>query len=354
MASVRLLECMGAPATRIIDDVDLPRAALCDSELLIPLHLCGQFLARVARSEGMDDFGFRFGEMPLEGLGGFGVLLAQSRTLREACESATRTRELFNSGARIWLSCEGERVWIRQAIDPRVEHGRRELEQFWAAQVLRLVRAAMGAARIPLELHLRAPETRAARDHALLSDVDVRFARAGTGVAFPRELLGWPLPGNPSRGIVEFERRLAASRPAADFVASVRQVVGSLLSQGYPDVRRVANAVGLSSRTLQRRLTERGQSYSKLVDGERLSRALALLRDARVTITEIALALGYCDLATFTHAFRRWTGVSPREFKRRVAVLTPRAHAEVAGAGASRRAASCAPRSSAPPPPGRP
>ena len=337
IAGVRFLERSGAPAMRIADAVDLPRAALCDPEMLIPLHLCGRFAARVARSEGLDDFGFRFAAAsPLEGLGSFGALLAQATTLREACDQAARTRDLFNSGARIWLAHEGDRVWVRQAMDPGIEEGRRELEQFWALKVLQLVRAAAGPESPSIELHLRSPEIRSARDNPLLSDIDVRFGQCATAVSFPSVLLGRSLRPRESihpRG--EFERRLAASRPAADFVSSVRQVTGALLEPGYPDVRRVAAAIGLSARTLQRRLAECGESYSRLVANERFARAVALLRDEPASITRIALALGYRDLATFTHAFHRWTGGSPREFRRRAAASTRPERAAASDAGAA-------------------
>jgi AraC-like DNA-binding protein len=338
VAGVRFLERSGAPALRIADAVDLPRAALADPEMLIPLHLCGRFAAEVARSEGIDDFGFRFAaESPLEGLGSFGSLLAQATSLREACDLAVRTRELFNSGARIWLAHEGDRVWLRQALDPRIEEGRRELEQFWAIKVLQLVRAAAGSSsHAVIELHLRSTEIRSARDNPLLSDLDVRFAQCATAISFPDALLRRSLrPGRAARPRSEFERRLAASRPAADFASSVRQVASTLLEQGYPDVRRVASAIGLSARTLQRRLAEAGASYSRLVESERFARAIALLRDAPSSITGVALALGYRDLASFTHAFRRWTGESPREFRRRAGASTLRERESAAAAAAA-------------------
>lgn len=200
-----------------------------------------------------------------------------------------------------------------------------------------MLRAAVGTAGASIELHLRSPEIRSARDNPLLSNIDVRFGQTVSGVAFPSALLGWRLPPrNPPRARLEFERRLAASRPAPDFASSVRQVAGPLLEQGYPDVRRVAGSIGLSARTLQRRLAESGESYSQLVENERFARAAEGLRDPRATITGIALALGYRDLATFTHAFRRWTGVSPREFRRQAAASIRPAPAAVAEGGAAR------------------
>ena len=77
-----------------------------------------------------------------------------------------------------------------------------------------------------------------------------------------------------------------------------------------------AEAIGMSVRTLQRRLNESGFSYSRLIEQERLRTAVRLLADPKIKVTRVAIELGYTDLANFTHAFRRWMGVSPSQFRR--------------------------------------
>jgi AraC-like DNA-binding protein len=73
----------------------------------------------------------------------------------------------------------------------------------------------------------------------------------------------------------------------------------------------VARGLGMSERTLKRKLAEQGTSYSELLDRERHSQAVELLRGA-ASIDDVAERLGYSDAANFTRAFRRWTGRSPR------------------------------------------
>jgi len=100
-----------------------------------------------------------------------------------------------------------------------------------------------------------------------------------------------------------------------DFAGSVRQTARMLLLDGYPDIQRTAHAIGLSVRTLQRRLAGSRVTYSQLVERERFDLGRTLLQDRHAKVTEIALLLGYSDVANFTHAFRRWTGLSPREYR---------------------------------------
>jgi AraC-like DNA-binding protein len=71
--------------------------------------------------------------------------------------------------------------------------------------------------------------------------------------------------------------------------------------------------VGMSVRTLQRRLAEMGVSYSDLVDEVRLASALTLIDDRSIKLSEIARKLGYADAANFDRAFKRWTGLSPSQ-----------------------------------------
>ena len=83
-----------------------------------------------------------------------------------------------------------------------------------------------------------------------------------------------------------------------------------------PEIQSVAAEMGTSVRTLQRRLRATGSTYGDVVQRTRCAAAQQLLKDRRRRIGEIARKLGYSDHAHFTRAFQRWTGVTPREFRR--------------------------------------
>jgi AraC-like DNA-binding protein len=99
------------------------------------------------------------------------------------------------------------------------------------------------------------------------------------------------------------------------FAVEMTAVVTHLLSQGKADIERAAVLAGVSKRTLQRRLSETGVSYSDLVDQVRLQQALDLIVARSAKICDVARRLGYADAANFDRAFRRWTGVSPSSFR---------------------------------------
>jgi Helix-turn-helix domain len=77
----------------------------------------------------------------------------------------------------------------------------------------------------------------------------------------------------------------------------------------------VARALGLSLRTLHRRLKEQGWTFQGLLDAERKHVACSRLREPRLSIGEVAYMLGYSEQSAFLRAFRRWTGSSPSEFR---------------------------------------
>ena len=73
----------------------------------------------------------------------------------------------------------------------------------------------------------------------------------------------------------------------------------------------------LTERTLQRRLADEGTTFREVVDEVRCDRASALLRDPDVRVADVAYAVGYDEVTSFTKAFRRWTGESPTDFRAR-------------------------------------
>ncbi|AUX71901.1 AraC family transcriptional regulator [Erwinia pyrifoliae] len=92
------------------------------------------------------------------------------------------------------------------------------------------------------------------------------------------------------------------------------QVHQSLL-QGEPLLEEVADNMGLSSWSLQRRLREEGLSFTTLADNVRCEMAKHDLQQHQLPISEMALLLGYSEVSAFSRAFRRWFGISPRQWR---------------------------------------
>lgn len=155
---------------------------------------------------------------------------------------------------------------------------------------------------------------------------EVEFGALVDEVMLPAETLALALP-DANRGMHEIFARVAAEQLArlpADLSlgSRVRALIGARLTCGVPDLKELAGALGLTPRTLQRRLRDDGESVQGLALEVRRARAGELLATA-MPLAEVSQRLGYAEPSVFFRAFRRWTGETPEGYRRRLAVAPP-------------------------------
>lgn len=100
-----------------------------------------------------------------------------------------------------------------------------------------------------------------------------------------------------------------------DFVKATRKAIIQLQAQGFPAIHEAAKVLEMNTRTLQRRLSNAGTSYSRIADDLRFEAACRLLLREGQSVAEIARALSYSDPAHFSRAFVRWTGMTPSAYR---------------------------------------
>lgn len=129
-----------------------------------------------------------------------------------------------------------------------------------------------------------------------------------------------PVPGADaalSRNLEEHAAMLLEKVPVAStFRDDVERVIASALPDGAPSVDDAGRALGMSGRSLQRRLRDDGLTWSRLVDDVRLRLARMHLADPGISIAEVAFLLGFSEQSAFTRAFKRWTGETPAASRR--------------------------------------
>jgi AraC-like DNA-binding protein len=168
-----------------------------------------------------------------------------------------------------------------------------------------------------LKVEQRRPEPRDTIPYVRFFRCPVEFGAPVDALTFDKQVLDQPLPAaNPelaqhNDGLIQ---RYLSKIGQDTLVARVR---GALVEQLGSDPSPVAlsAALGMSARTLQRRLQEQGTSVVELLSEVRQELACAYLRDKTYSITEIAFLLGFEDSSAFARAFRRWTGRSPSEYR---------------------------------------
>ena len=108
---------------------------------------------------------------------------------------------------------------------------------------------------------------------------------------------------------------MTRAAPSEDLVGSILQAIQSGLSTRAVTIDHAAEMAGMAVRTLQRKLSVKGLAYSDLVDRVRFQNARMFLSENDLKMAEISLALGYSDPANFSHAFNRWSGISPSQYR---------------------------------------
>lgn len=148
----------------------------------------------------------------------------------------------------------------------------------------------------------------------------VEFDRDRTAIWFPREILDEPLPQADAHTlavcVAQCEQILERRQRRYGLAAQVRSRL--LASPGeMPGLDAVAASLHMHPRTLRRRLAEEGTSFRALTNDVRATLATELLSQVGLTVEQVARRLGYAETAAFNHAFSRWFGIAPNEYRRR-------------------------------------
>ena len=124
------------------------------------------------------------------------------------------------------------------------------------------------------------------------------------------------------KGIQQFlvermeEEKIGIEVNADRLLTDVHNLVKEALPSGIPSVLQVANYLGMSARTLNRRLSEKGLNFRELVQKIQREFSIELIRNSGQSMSEIAFQTGFSEQSAFNRAFKRWTGQSPVEFQR--------------------------------------
>lgn len=256
-------------------------------------------------------------ELPFRRYGLHELAARASGTVREAMQRVSRYASLIHPRMSFTLEEEGgEARWRQQMRGYPRGVGRASNEYAVASGFLHLQRNG-GAARRVWFMHPRPRDLGPL--HRFFGTRELDFGRDDNGLAFDAALLDRATPDGDARLLATVEplaeEALRAQPPAHDFSVEVAIKIRALLPDAA-NVDAVASALHMSARTLQRRLGETGTQFSEVLDGVRADEAKRALASSEMPLAEIAWKLGFADLATFSRAFKRWTGVPPGTFRR--------------------------------------
>lgn len=249
-----------------------------------------------------------------------GFALLSSSSLRDFCMRLHNYYRLVSQNAIITLEEAGEEaVLLTETVDPNVCD---ESQDVFATLIVRFMREVRGRQFNPLRVDMiRAVPPSGDKPYRDFFNCEVRFGQTQIRIVFYARELDRPLPGA-SKELAQLAdttvMQYLAKLDKQDIVNRVRTIIVEHLSSATMSKQLVADKLHMSPRNLQLKLADQGTSFQNTLDKTRQSLATGYIEQSSISITEIAYLLGFTDVSNFTRAFKRWTGKSPSEYRRKL------------------------------------
>jgi AraC-like DNA-binding protein len=314
------VSCGVAPA-ELYRAAGLDPAMLDDPDRRIPYAQIVALYEEAARLTGDDAFGLHLGERTSPKVFDvLGYVLINSPTLGEGLSRVVRYHSIWNDGAGYTLDTDGARARLGYnylTLDGR--DCRHDCEMTLAITV-HLSRAATRVEWTPVEVSFQHARPRDISEHQRIFRSPVHFSRPANEVVFDASLLSLPVADADAALCALLERHaeemLSKFPRRGGLTDEVRRRLCDALGGGDLGLDTLAQQLGLSARTLQRKLKDEGTSHHDLLEEIRRDLSKRYLQEPRMAICEVAYLLGFSDASAFHRAFRRWTGLTPAEFRR--------------------------------------
>jgi AraC-like DNA-binding protein len=276
-----------------------------------------RFLGYASKALGLEHLGYIAAvEHPVQSTGEVGGLrVRMAPSLGRLLEFFIEDIHRESAGTYYSLRRDGELTWFhREVIFPHCV-GRWQLEQYFSTALIQIIRLCAGESWLPPKLHL------ASSDRPLSvpdewSDIDIEWGHKATEVAIENHLMALPSP----EAYQQLDKCHDRNPQEAITVLDIEYLVDRQIWAGGTGIEETAHEIGLSVRTLKRRLRENGKVYSTVVISRRQYWAEKLLAETNTPVGDIARTLGYRHLSNFTRAFSRQAGFPPQVFRQRAMV----------------------------------
>jgi AraC-like DNA-binding protein len=305
----------------VLEAVGLPADVFADPDTMIAYPDLGHLLLVSEQRSNCDYIGLLLTQrVRLADMGLAGKIATCGETVAEGLQNFSRYFTLQNSAATISVirSSGFSRVVYAIAEPDMTDTGQLQLGAMTVA--FNTLQDLCGHGWLPAVVTVASRAPCNLRPCQRFFRAPLRFDSDESAVIFESHWLDRPLPlVDPLiRRQIEAEVRSKQSEMLADFPSAVRRALRKQLLIGSCSIDTVATQFGMHRRTLDRRLQRHGVHYGDLLDAVRHEAACQLLRDTGLQVQQIAESLHYSSAANFSTAFRRWTGLTPTDFRRTV------------------------------------
>jgi AraC-like DNA-binding protein len=289
------------PATRLkakaqIEVLDLAAAVLGDD--LLGLHL--------ARSFDLREIGLVY------------YVMASSEDLAGALLNVERYSRIVNEGVSLRCTLgQGATIAI-DYVDVDRKSDQHHIE-FWFVTLVRIFRNITDGRLAPQSLKVRHARPHPSAELKAFFGIDIEFGSDADEIVLSEPVASLPTVRRDhylNKLLRRYaEEALGSQARHSGIHSEVEHLLPELLPHGRANVPEVARRLGMSPRTLSRKLQDEGVAFTDILDDMRAALAKRYLTDRELPVSEIAWLLGYQEVSSLTHAFKRWSGTTPRQFR---------------------------------------
>lgn len=308
-----LIRTLGGDPDAAFRSANIDQRLLADPDNVLPIAVRGELMARAAQETQCEHFGLLLGDrLGIDEFGAPEEVMPKLSTVGSALEAFAASWLLHNPATLIFIRRSGDQASLGYAVTDGNIPGMPQLQEAAMAIARNIMRGMVGPDWCPTGVNLMRHEPRDSAFYAHFFGANCHFNTARSELMFPAATLDIRLKNAGAK-----DAGPAQPLPGDyDWSAYVKRVACRLLLQGECSQKRVAAALGISNRTLVRKLANCGANYQQLFEVVRFSASRSLIRETNLAFSEIAAALGYKEASSFTRAFLRWSGMSPAQWRK--------------------------------------
>ena len=293
-----------------------------DPDARVPFAQIVSLYEEAATLAGDHAFGLHVGEhVDPTAFDVLGYSVINSLTFGDALDRVVRYNSIWTNGSCFAIHKGPAKTTIVYSyLDDAIRDRRHDAEMTFAALAV-LGRRTTNVEWSPDEVRFQHPQPPDTSEHERIFRCPVVFSAPENELVFDSRCLDFRLvKADPSLCALldRHAEELLQKYPREDgLIERLRMILKDELNGGDASLESVARQLSLSERTLQRRLRALGTSHQELLDQMRRDLAMRYLREPEMAVCEVAYLLGFSESSAFHRAFKRWTGTSPNEFRRK-------------------------------------
>ena len=335
------------PVAPLLVRVGLTPELIADPDERLSVRSQVRLLEEAAIALKDDRIGFTLArEFDLREIGLIYYVMASSQTLGEGLKRLARYSRVTNE-ALVFGYREGNSLTISLSYSGVSRHSDRHQIEFCMFAVLRICRALTGQHLVPKHFSVAHLRSEGISEMMRFVGTKVEFGADADEFDFNVDARGLPLihaDSHLNKLLLKSSEATLADRKGetSQLRTRVENAISSLLPHGRVLAEDVARGLGMSERTLVRRLSDEGLSFSEILQKLRRDLAVRYLTDHKLHVPKIAWLLGFQEVSSFTHAFKRWTGKTPSKMRDiRSVLILHLSPTSLSSNGTPQRAARC-------------